>query len=122
MVPVTLKDIRRRKAKRRRELAAALRSVRVQLREMGALKIVVFGSFARNLVRSDSDLDLISIMPATVSGRQWMRRIYAEVERGADCDILAYTPEELEATLPASRFLRHALKTGRVIYERRSGA
>jgi predicted nucleotidyltransferase len=87
---------------------------------MGALKIVVFGSFARGEVRSDSDLDVITIMPPTRTGRQWMRKIYTEIDRETDCDILAYTPDELEKVLPVSRFLRHALGTGRLIYERRS--
>lgn len=119
-VAVTLRELRARKAKRRRELERALRSVSRQLRDMGALKIVLFGSFAQGHVRSDSDLDLISIMPETRTGRQWMRKIYSEIDREVDCDILAYTPPELEKMLPVSRFLRHALKTGKVIYERRS--
>jgi predicted nucleotidyltransferase len=87
---------------------------------MGALKIVLFGSFAQGRVRSSSDLDVISIMPSTRSGRQWMKKIYGDVDREVDCDILAYTPEELERTVPVSRFLRHALRNGRVIYEKRS--
>ena len=48
-----------------------------------------------------------------------MGKIYAEVDRDVDCDFLAYTSEELEENIPVSRFLRHALKTGRVIYEKR---
>jgi predicted nucleotidyltransferase len=87
---------------------------------MGSLKIVLFGSFAQGQVRSHSDLDLITIMPPTRTGKQWMRQIYMEIDREVDCDVLAYTPDELEKVLPVSRFLRHALKTGKVIYEKRS--
>jgi predicted nucleotidyltransferase len=116
-VAVTLRELRARKTKRRCDLERALRSVSRQLRDMGALKIVLFGSFAQGRVRSDSDLDLISIMPQTRTGKQWMKKIYEEIEREVDCDILAYTPQELEKMLPVSRFLRHALKTGKVIYE-----
>jgi hypothetical protein len=43
-----------------------------------------------------------------------------QIDREVSCDILAYTEEELERTIPVSRFLRYALKTGKVIYERRS--
>ena len=65
-----------------------------------------------------SDLDIIAVMPPSMTGKEWMMKIYAEVDRDVDCDILAYTEEELEHLLPVSRFLRHAMKTGRVIYER----
>ena len=39
--------------------------------------------------------------------------------RGTDLDILAYTEQELEKTIPVSGFLRRALETGMVIYETR---
>jgi uncharacterized protein len=84
---------------------------------MGALKVIVFGSFARGDVTSHSDLDLIAIMPSTHSGREWMGRIYEEVDREVDCDILAYTREELEQMLPVSGILRRALSSGRTVYE-----
>ncbi len=119
MTMLTLRDIRARKAKRKRLLERNLEAIRKQLEKMGALKIIVFGSLAGGCVRSTSDLDIISIMPATRSGKQWMKAIYDGVERDVDCDILAYTPRELEKAVPISRFLRHALKTGRVIYEKR---
>jgi hypothetical protein len=46
-----------------------------------------------------------------------MSRIYEEVDRDVDCDILAYTKEELEKMLPISGILRSALETGRTVYE-----
>lgn len=87
---------------------------------MGALKIIVFGSFAEGDVRRSSDLDLLVVMPSQMSGKEWMGKIYQEVDREVDSDILAFTAEELENALPVSRFLRHALATGKVIYEKRS--
>ena len=114
----TLRDIRERKAIRKKKLEASLQTIVKQLKQMGALKIVLFGSFAEGDVHSWSDLDIICIMPSTHSGKEWMRRIYDEVDRDVDCDILAYTSEEFEKTLPISRFLRYAIKTGRIIYER----
>ncbi len=85
---------------------------------MGALKIVVFGSYAEGRAKSTSDLDIIAIMPPTMSGKQWMLKIYDSIDRNVDCDILAYTQEELENLIPISGFVRHALKTGKVIYEK----
>ncbi len=101
-------------------LERELRKISRQLRAMGALKIIVFGSFAEGDVRRSSDLDLLVVMPSQMSGREWMGKIYEEVDREADSDILAFTAEELENALPVSRFLRHALATGKVIYEKRS--
>jgi hypothetical protein len=46
-----------------------------------------------------------------------MGRIYEEVDRDVDCDILAYTQEEVEKMLPVSGILRSALSSGRTVYE-----
>ncbi len=119
-MPITLQKIRARKKMRERALEKALERIRKQLLDMGALKIVLFGSYARNQVTSWSDLDILAVMPSTKTGKEWMSVIYSEVERSIGCDIIAYTNEELENAIPLSRFLRHALETGRVIYEKGS--
>lgn len=116
---ITLRKIRARKQMRKKALDEALAKIKKGLQDMGALKIVLFGSYAQGRVRSWSDLDIISVMPATKTGKEWMKKIYERIDREVDCDILAYTEEELEKNLPISRFLRHALQTGRLIYERR---
>ncbi|MDQ1318686.1 MAG: Nucleotidyltransferase protein [Candidatus Poribacteria bacterium] len=48
-------------------------------------------------------------------------KIYDEIDRNVDCDILAYTQEELEKLIPISRFVKHALETGKVVYENKIG-
>ncbi|HHT9120515.1 MAG TPA: nucleotidyltransferase domain-containing protein [Candidatus Hypogeohydataceae bacterium YC41] len=118
-MPVTLRKIRERKKRRKKVLEKELRKIKKQLQDMGALKIILFGSYAYDNVRSWSDLDIISIMPSAKTGKDWMKKIYEEIDREVGCDILAYTAEELERLIPLSRFLRNALETGRVIYERR---
>lgn len=112
----TLEELRAAKAKRKEALERELESIANQLVSMGALRLILFGSFSQGKVRRDSDLDIIAVMPASRTGREWMREIYAKVERGVDCDILAYTEEELQQTQRVSRFLRHALATGRIIH------
>lgn len=114
---ITLEDIKARKESRRRSLQRSLEKITGQLRDMGALKVIVFGSFAGGEITSHRDLDLIAIMPSTKSGREWMGRIYEEVDRDIDCDILAYTREELDNMLPVSGILRTALSSGRTVYE-----
>jgi predicted nucleotidyltransferase len=115
-----LSALRSRKEERRRLLESELEKISRCLQEMGAKKIIVFGSMAKGRIRSSSDLDLLTIMPAQMTGKQWMGKIYEEIDRQVDSDILAFTEEELERALPVSRFLRHALATGKVIYEERS--
>jgi len=117
---ITLQEIRARKEMRRRALEENLEEIKRQLQDMGALKIVLFGSYAHGNIRSWSDLDIICVMPSTRTGKEWMKKIYGEIDRSVACDILAYTNDELREHIPMSRFLRHALETGRVIYERGS--
>lgn len=124
----SLKRIRAEKKKRERAIADNLERIKSYLVDNGARKIVLFGSFAdiselpekSRGVRRGTDLDILCVMPSTKTGREWMSQIYAEVERDVDCDILAYTEEELSRTIPVSGFLRHALETGKVVYEERS--
>ena len=120
MAEITLQDIRDRKEKRRQLLKTELERISEQLKTMGALKIIVFGSYAEGHVRSTSDLDIVAIMPSTMSGKKWMLKVYDEIDRNVDCDILCYTPEEFENLIPISGFVRHAIKTGKVIYEKGS--
>jgi predicted nucleotidyltransferase len=115
-----LSALRARKEERKRLLESELEKISRSLQEMGARKIIVFGSMAEGHIRSSSDLDLLAIMPAQMSGKKWMGKIYEEIDRQVDSDILAFTEEELEKALPVSRFLRNVLASGKVIYEKRS--
>nr|MDO8097696.1 nucleotidyltransferase domain-containing protein [Candidatus Njordarchaeota archaeon] len=117
---LTLQEIRARRETRKRALEKQLEKVKRLLIGMGALKIIIFGSFARKNVRSDSDLDVVAVMPSNMSGKEWMRRIYDEADRDVDCDILAFTNDELEKAIPVSTFIRYALQTGKVVYEKGS--
>jgi predicted nucleotidyltransferase len=116
---ITLQEIREKKEMRRRNLEKELEKIKKELIDMNALKIILFGSYSRENITSRSDLDLICVMPPTRTGREWMEKIYDEIDREVDCDIIAYTSDELERVIPVSRFFRHALKTGRLIYEKR---
>lgn len=115
-----LSVLRARKEERRRLLESELENISRWLQEMGAQKIVLFGSLAEGGIHSSSDIDLLAIMPAQMSGKKWMGKIYGEIDRQVDSDILAFTEEELEKALPVSRFLRNVMASGKVIYEKRS--
>lgn len=112
-----LKEILQRKIQRRARLQASLDSIVSQLKNLGALKIVHFGSFARGDVDVNSDLDLLVLMPSTKTGKQWMDEIYEKIERKVASDIIVYNQEEFQEKLPTSSFLQNILK-GKVVYEK----
>lgn len=114
---ITLEKLRTRKEQRRNALQLELNRIVEHLKKMGALRIVLFGSMAKGIVRSWSDIDILAVMPSTRTSREWMQKISEEIERYLACDILAYTREDLECTLPHSRFLRHVAQTGKILYE-----
>jgi predicted nucleotidyltransferase len=118
----TLRSILERKEQRRQALERNLPRVVQQLKALGALKLILFGSFARGDTGGWSDLDIIAIMPCSLTSHEWTKRIYAEVERGIACDILAYSETDWQEMLPTSSFLRRALKEGKVLYEAGSTA
>ena len=115
---ITLEKLQTQRAARKRQLENALKEIVLKLEGMGALKIVVFGSYVSGTVRRWSDLDIIVVMPPTMSGKQWFKEIYDKVDAGVAADILTFTEEELEAKIETSSFIRHALKTGRIVYEK----
>jgi len=117
LMSLTLEELRAQKKKRKEKLFQGLQEIVKQLKEMGVLRIILFGSVAHGKVGRWSDLDLLVIMPPIKTGKEWMKEIYENIERSVDCDILAYTEKELDENIPISRFLRHVLKTGKIIYE-----
>ena len=113
-----LEEILQRKKEREERLKSSLASVTKQLRDLGALKIILFGSLAEEDVDVSSDLDLLIIMPPEKSGKEWMRLIYDNIEPGIASDIIIYNQKELQESLARSSFLRGILDSGRIIYEK----
>jgi predicted nucleotidyltransferase len=113
-----LTDILENKQRRRAQLEQRLALVVSQLKELGASKIILFGSLRKGEVDVTSDIDLLVVMPSTRSGQEWMNIIYEEVDRGVACDIVAYNQDEFTGQQASRRFLRDALESGRVVYEK----
>lgn len=88
------------------------------LREYGAQKVILFGSFARGDYHATSDLDLLIIKPTS---RRFLDRI-GDVLMLCDYSIplepLVYTPEEIDRLLAeGNTFIETALAEGIVFYE-----
>jgi len=113
-----LKEILQRKRGRQEKLKSSLASVTRQLSDLGALRIILFGSLAEGDVDVSSDLDLLVIMPPERSGKEWMKLIYENMDLGIASDIIIYNDRELEENLAKSSFLRGILDSGRTVYEK----
>ncbi len=113
-----LNEALRRKKRRAEALDAALARAVGRLRDLGALRVTLFGSAARGETDLGSDLDLLVIMPATGTGREWMRQLNDKLSRDVAMDLLVFAEDEWERELPRNSFLRYVQEHGRVVYEK----
>ena len=61
------------------------------------LKIILFGSAARDNTTADSDVDLLVVMPEGIHRRETARYLYKHLgETGIPVDILVATPDDLK--------------------------
>ena len=111
------KQILQKKERRKIKLQRSLDSIVSQLKSLGALKIILFGSFAKGDIDVNTDLDLFVIMPSTKTGKEWLDIIYEKVERNVAADIIVYNLEEFKENLPKSIFLR-TISEGVLVYEK----
>jgi len=113
-----LDGVLERKKRRVEALNTALAGTLDHLRELGALKVILFGSLARGEADLGSDLDLLVVMPADRTGREWTRLVNMGLPREVATDVLVYAEDELARETPRNSFLRRTLSEGRVVYEK----
>ena len=82
-------------------------------------RVIFFGSYARGKADLRTDLDLIVVMASPRPFLERTAELYSRLEAGIDLDLLVYTPEEWEKQRETP-FIRQALLTGKVLYEKRS--
>lgn len=96
-------------------------SLRRAVRQLSAIpaveKVILFGSYAAGRRDLFTDLDLIVIMQSDQAYIDRSALIYSSLQPSVDVDILVYTPEEFER-MSERGFLRLALETGQVLYEK----
>jgi predicted nucleotidyltransferase len=101
-------------------LDRALESVIEQIKAIPEVEIVyLFGSFASGRRDLFTDLDLIIILDTDQDYLSRIAWLYQILHTEVDMDLIAYTPKEFEL-LKDRGFLKHALKSARVIYETKS--
>jgi predicted nucleotidyltransferase len=91
------------------------------IRQFDPISIILFGSWARNQARQDSDYDLLIVLPQAENKRKAAIQIGNSLsDLPISKDIIVTTPEEIASKRNvAGNVLRPALREGRVIYERK---
>lgn len=81
-------------------------------------KAIVFGFYAQGRRDLFTDIDLIVVMDSDFDFMQRSALLRRQFQVGVDLDLFIYTPQE-SARMAEAAFLRHALRTGKVIYEKK---
>jgi predicted nucleotidyltransferase len=111
-------DLARRRAEYSEALDHALNTVVSRLAAMPQVeRVILFGSYAAGRRDLFTDLDLLVVMASEQDFVQRTAELYRQLGVDVDLDLLVYTPEEF-ARQRRRGFVRQALKTGKVLYER----
>ena len=84
-----------------------------------AKKIILFGSYAQNTVRSDSDVDILVLVDDSVSNRrEIVQLLYRKVYKLIDipCDILVERESTFQERSVLPTIERTIVREGKVIY------
>jgi predicted nucleotidyltransferase len=98
--------------------------VEVIVQEVDPERVYVFGSYARGTARDDSDLDLLIVEREPFSPERSRRLEMARLSRllarfRVPKDVLVYSSDEVAHWQAAkNHVVAHALREGRLVYER----
>lgn len=101
----------------RARLDAEIRSLTEQLKALGAVRVILFGSLARGQLSLFSDIDLLALFDREEPSHELTRRVYQHIQAGEAVDILAYDVRAFERVRERP-FFRRILREGKVLYER----
>ncbi len=83
---------------------------------LGAHRVILFGSLARDDVALTSDLDLLIVWDSPLDIVSRTVDLYRRLGPRQPVDLLVYTPEEM-LTMADRPFVRRILQEGKVLYE-----
>lgn len=104
-------------AQDRARLEAEAQRLAEQLKALGAVKVVLFGSLARGQISLFSDIDLVAVFDQDRPARELTRWVYQNIQTGEGVDILAYGQKAFQQASERP-FVHHILTEGKVLYER----
>lgn len=88
-----------------------------QLKQMPEVRtVILFGSYASGRRDLLTDLDLLVVMDSPLGFLERSVELARRLRAGVALDLLVYTPQEMQQ-MQERPFLRHALQTGKVLYE-----
>jgi predicted nucleotidyltransferase len=108
--------LKRRREKHRQDLLQEMQRLTSAAAELGVQKVVLFGSVAQGKIGLASDLDLLIGWDTPAGFLERTVELYRVLQPRVAVDLLVYTPAEMKR-LVRTPLVRHALKTGRVLYE-----
>jgi len=80
-------------------------------------RIILFGSYAHGHPTTDSDVDLLVVMPFKGKGFRKASEIRSRIDANFPLDLIVRTPEEVNRRLAAGDFfLREATENGELLY------
>src|SRR2546428_5165186 len=113
-------DIAEARRKYRALLEGSLESlVETLKRRSDILRISISGSYAQGRTDLFTDLDVLVIMDSARPFIERQRELYELLGLPVDLDLLCYTPGEFDK-IKDRPFFRHALRSERVLYEKKS--
>jgi predicted nucleotidyltransferase len=104
--------------KRKMLLQDELERIIPKIIELEIERLILFGSLASDSISKSSDIDLIVIKKTNKKFLDRLEEFYIHLKPQVGIDILVYTPDEFEEMKHNNRFIKSALKNGRILYER----
>lgn len=103
------------RARRQEEIGAFCRALAERYRPV---RITLFGSFASDSARADSDVDLLVEMQKVESGLSTAAAIIRDIRPRFAVDLLVRTPRQVKERLRlGDTFMAEVISRGKVMYE-----
>lgn len=81
-------------------------------------KVILFGSYAKGKPNPESDVDILVIMPSSLSEPEQALQICRQLEYNFGLDLMVITPQRLSQRLEwGDSFLKEVMATGETLYE-----
>ncbi len=86
-----------------------------QLKALGAVQVILFGSLARGQISLFSDIDLLVLFDREQSAHELTRWVYQNIDASEAVDILAYNRQTFQQICDRP-FFRKILSEGKVLH------
>jgi predicted nucleotidyltransferase len=106
--------------KRKEVLQKELERILPLIINLGVKKIILFGSLSSGKVHRSSDIDLLIVRESNQRFLDRLDDLYRTIKPNYGIDFFVYNPEEFEEMSLTNRFLKKAVKEGRLLYEVRA--